>query len=90
MKHTTIDSIEAEFIPPDITTDMYGDPDFEDEDPEWKDFLSNLFKNGTEMFFVVNGVSVARRDSECAKVCNLIPIQTSVKKISLNNYYGTY
>ena len=59
MKHTTIDSIAAEIIPPDITTDMYGAPDFEDEDPEWKDFLSNLFKNGTEKLIVVNGVCVA-------------------------------
>lgn len=40
-------SLEAEFVPPDITLDMYEDAEQEeDEDPEWKDFLQNLVKDG--------------------------------------------
>ncbi|XP_067933106.1 GON-4-like protein [Watersipora subatra] len=44
LTYTSISSIEAELVPPDVTLDMYENPE-EDEDPEWKDFLQNLLKD---------------------------------------------
>lgn len=50
LTNTTISSLEAEFVPPDITVDMYEDPQLEDEDPDWKDFLQNLQRDGMQVF----------------------------------------
>ncbi|CAG0905832.1 unnamed protein product, partial [Cyprideis torosa] len=43
MTSHTIEQLEAQFIPPDISQDMYEDPwEVEEDDPYWKDFLKEF------------------------------------------------
>lgn len=52
LHHTTICNLEAELVPPDVTTDMYEDPEQQENDPDWVRFLQDLVKDGVSYYYV--------------------------------------
>lgn len=41
---TPIETIESNFVPPDMESGMYGDFEHEDIDCEWREFLNEFMK----------------------------------------------
>jgi len=46
MNDTSLGNLEAGLVPPDITVDMYEDPELEDVDQDWQEFLNSLTAGG--------------------------------------------